>query len=154
MALLMEGAMGSSVGFRRLAMLAIALILVSILRTANADADEGDLEADLLDMNIEDLLDLEVTTASKKKETLTAAPALSHIITREQILRFGYRTVGEALSSILGFYPTSDLAYDYTGVRGFGRSGDSNTRLLVLFDGQRSTPSISMESDSSTAPKP
>ena len=129
--------MDSSFGTRRLAMLAAALILACSLRAANAAAGEDDLEVDLLDMNIEELLDLQVTTASKKEETLTAAPALSHVITREQILRFGYRTVGEALSSILGFYPTTDLAYDYTGVRGFGRSGDSNTRLLVLFDGQR-----------------
>jgi iron complex outermembrane receptor protein len=129
--------MGSSFGIRRVAMLATALFLVCNVLAANAAADEGAPEADLLDMNIEELFDLEVTTASKKKETLTAAPALTHVITREQIRRYGYRNVGEALSSILGFYPTTDLAYDYTGVRGFGRSGDSNTRLLVLFDGQR-----------------
>jgi len=129
--------MGSSIGTRRLAMLARALILVCLVPAASAAAEEGGPEPDLLDMNIEELLDLQVTTASKKKETLTAAPALSHVITRDQILRYGYRTIGEALSSILGFYPTTDLAYDYTGVRGFGRSGDSNTRLLVLFDGQR-----------------
>jgi len=129
--------MGSSLGIRRLAILAAALTLVCGVRAANAAADEPDPEADVMEMSIEELFDLDVTTASKKKETLSAAPALSHVITREQILRYGYRTVGEALSSTLGFYPTTDLAYDYTGVRGFGRSGDSNTRLLVLFDGQR-----------------
>ena len=133
----MKVAMDSSVGTRQLAILAAALILVCSLPAANAAVDEDDPEADFLEMSLEELLDLDVTTASKKRETLTAAPALSHVITREQILRYGYRNVGEALSSILGFYPTSDLVYDYTGVRGFGRSGDSNTRLLVLFDGQR-----------------
>jgi iron complex outermembrane receptor protein len=133
----MSGTKNSSLGARHLAILTAALTLVCGVRAANSAADEGDPEAELLDMSLEELLDLDVTTASKKKETLTAAPALSHIITREQILRYGYRNVGEALSSVLGFYPTSDLAYDYTGVRGFGRSGDSNTRLLVLFDGQR-----------------
>lgn len=134
---LMAGALGSSLATRCLAILVATLILVCGVAAPTAIAEEGDPEADMLDMSIEALLDLDVTTASKKKETLTSAPALSHIITREQIRRFGYRTVGEALSSILGFYPTTDLAYDYTGVRGFGRSGDSNTRLLVLFDGQR-----------------
>ena len=134
---LRAGAPGSSLATRQLAILAAALILVCGVRAPTAIAQEGGPEPDMLDMSIEALLDLDVTTASKKKETLTTAPALSHIITREQILRYGYRNVGEALSSILGFYPTTDLAYDYTGVRGFGRSGDSNTRLLVLFDGQR-----------------
>jgi len=129
--------MGSSLGTRHLAILTAALVLVCSVRAANSAVDAPDPEADVMEMSIEELFDLDVTTASKKKETLSTAPALSHIITREQILRYGYRTVGEALSSVLGFYPTTDLAYDYTGVRGFGRSGDSNTRILVLFDGQR-----------------
>jgi outer membrane receptor protein involved in Fe transport len=133
----MEGFSGSSFATRHLAMLAAALLLVCGERAANASSDRGEPEEEFLDMSIEELLDLDVTTASKKRETLMVAPALTHVITREQILRYGYRNVGEALSSILGFYPTTDLAYDYTGVRGFGRSGDSNTRLLVLVDGQR-----------------
>ncbi len=134
---LMVGALGSSPATRHLAILVATLVLICGVGAPTAVAEEGDPQPDMLDMSIEALLDLDVTTASKKKETLTSTPALSHVITREQILRFGYRTVGEALSSILGFYPTTDLAYDYTGVRGFGRSGDSNTRILVLFDGQR-----------------
>jgi iron complex outermembrane receptor protein len=129
--------MDSSLGTRHLAILATALTLVCSVRAANSAVEEPEPEADVMEMSLEELLDLDVTTASKKKETLTAAPALTHVITRDQILRYGYRNVGEALSSVLGFYPTTDLAYDYTGVRGFGRSGDSNTRLLVLFDGQR-----------------
>ena len=37
-----------------------------------AIAEEADPEPDMLDMSIEALLDLDVTTASKKKEALTA----------------------------------------------------------------------------------
>jgi len=126
-----------SLGLRHIATIAAALILATGARAASEVEAQTEPDADMLDLSIEELLDLDVTTASKKTETLTDAPAFSHVITREQILRYGYRTVGEALSSVLGFYPTTDLVYDYTGVRGFGRSGDSNTRLLVLFDGQR-----------------
>ncbi|HEY5657449.1 MAG TPA: TonB-dependent receptor, partial [Myxococcota bacterium] len=112
---------------------ALLLLVAPLLAGAAAGADD----ADVLEMSIEELLDLEVVTASKKKQSMAEAPAFTHVITREQILRYGYRTVGEALSSLIGLYSSTDLVYGYTGVRGFGRAGDYNTRILVLFDGQR-----------------
>jgi iron complex outermembrane receptor protein len=121
-------------GIARLVIAGLALLLCAP-QAAGAAADDAD--ADLLEMSIEELLDLEVVTASKKKQSVMEAPAFTHVITREQILRYGYRTVGEALSSLIGLYAGTDLVYGYTGVRGFARAGDYNTRILVLFDGQR-----------------
>ena len=41
-----------------------------------------------------------------------------------------------------GFYITYDRNYSWVGVRGFGRLGDYNIRVLVLVDGHRINDNI------------
>src|SRR5207237_9204690 len=41
-----------------------------------------------------------------------------------------------------GFYVTYDRNYSYAAVRGFGRSGDYNDRILLLVDGHRINDNI------------
>jgi iron complex outermembrane receptor protein len=48
---------------------------------------------------------------------------------------FGYRTLGEALQSVNGLYTSTQRDYSYVGIRGFSRTSDYNTRLLLLNDG-------------------
>lgn len=80
--------------------------------------------------------------ASKYEQKVTEAPSAVTILTSEDIQRYGYRTLGEALLSVRGFYQSYDRAVARVGVRGFGTPGDSNSRLLLLLDGQRTNDSI------------
>ena len=59
-----------------------------------------------------------VVGASKHEQKITEAPSAVSVITAEDIRHFGYRTLGDLLRSVRGFYVTSDRAYNFTGLRG------------------------------------
>lgn len=92
---------------------------------------------DLADLPLEDLLRVEVSTASRFTQDAREAASQVQLITAEDIARHGWRTLGEALASLPGFYLSDDRAYQYLGARGFLIPGDYSTRFLLLLDGQR-----------------
>jgi len=69
-------------------------------------------------------------TATLYARTLAQAPARVNVITEREIRRYGYRTLGEVLENVAGFYVTSDGVQTYVGVRGFNLPGDYCTRIL------------------------
>ena len=92
---------------------------------------------DLTSLPIEQLLNLEVITASKIPQKISEVPSSVTVITADDIRRYGYRTLAAILNSVRGVYVTYDRNYNYVGTRGLGRPGDFNTRLLILIDGRR-----------------
>ena len=76
-----------------------------------------------------------VGAASKQALSVDQAPASVTVLTREELLGFGYQTLAEALRAVRGMFLTDDRIYTYVGLRGFSPPGDLNTRLLVLWDG-------------------
>ncbi len=80
--------------------------------------------------------------ASKYEQKVTEAPSSVSIITSSEIKKYGYRTLADILRSVRSFYITYDRNYSYVGVRGFGRPGDYNSRILLLIDGHRTNDNI------------
>ncbi len=78
-----------------------------------------------------------VSTASRYPQKVTDAPSAVTIVTSADIGAHGYRTLADILRGVRGFYVTDDRNYSYLGVRGFGRPGDYNSRILLLVDGHR-----------------
>lgn len=95
---------------------------------------------DITELSLEELISIRVDSvfgASKYEQKVTRAPASVSIVTSDEIKKFGYRNLADVLRSTRGFYVTADRNYSNLGVRGFGRPGDFNTRLLLLVDGHR-----------------
>ncbi len=90
---------------------------------------------DIQYVSLDSLLNIKISAAAKYKQSIGEAPASVTIITSEDIDRYGYRTLDEALMSVRGFYTRNDRNYVYLGVRGFSRPGDYNNRILLLING-------------------
>ena len=92
---------------------------------------------ELESMSLEDLMNIPVYAASRHEQKSSEAPSWVSIVTSDDIRKYGYRTLEDLLKSVPGFYVNNDRNYSYVGVRGFGRPGDYNTRILLLVDGHR-----------------
>ena len=111
--------------------------LAASLATAVA-AGKDRAGPDLGALSLEQLMNVEVVYAASKVEQDTReAPASVTLITAAEIRAYGYRTLGDILRGVRGFFITYDRNYTYVGARGFDRPGDYNSRLLLLIDGYR-----------------
>ncbi|CAN5321647.1 N/A [soil metagenome] len=83
-----------------------------------------------------DLLDQEnqVFAASRYVQTLAETPANVSVISRDDIARFGYRTIAEALHTLPGFY-NSASQWPAVGLRGVAVPGDFGSRVLYMING-------------------
>jgi len=99
-------------------------------------------ETGLTELSIEELLNVEVYSASKFAQKTTEAPSSVTVITAADIKNYGYRTLVDLLNSVRGMNISYDRNYNYLGVRGSGRTGDYNSRMLLLVDGYRLNDSV------------
>ena len=93
--------------------------------------------ADLSELALEDLLRVDVVSASRFAQSAEEAPATVSVIGEEELRSHGYRNLAEALVTLPGVYSSYDRGYRLLGVRGFNRPGDYGSRLLLLTDGAR-----------------
>jgi outer membrane receptor for ferrienterochelin and colicins len=122
----------------RAAMLTLGLALAATLHseTNDSSASTGELKK----RSLEELMQMEIPTvygASKHEQKTTEAPSSVSVVTRDDIQKFGYRTLAELLNGVRGFYVTYDDSYHAIGVRGVNLPGDYGGRMLIMVDGHR-----------------
>ncbi len=112
-------------------------ILGALTAFAFFPAGAADLRAaaDLVELSLEQLANIEVTSVSRRAERLADAPASIFVITNEDIRRSGVVTLPEALrlAPNLQVARTSSSGYAISA-RGFNNS--IGNKLLVLIDGR------------------
>ena len=115
----------------------MAWAAVAVVFGGNASAESVD---DLRHMSLSELGSIDVTSVQKTPQALADAPAAIYVITHEDAVRSGARTLAEILrlAPNLQVYQTSASHYVVTA-RGFnGNTGAQNfsNQLLVLIDGR------------------
>ncbi|OAJ69867.1 hypothetical protein A7976_11830 [Methylobacillus sp. MM3] len=120
---------------------AICVLLVSFPAAQAAESPALTAEQ-LIDIPFEQLVTLEVSSASRYPQKISEAPSAAVVVDSDEIRTYGYRTLADVLRSMPGLYISDDHSWSYIGVRGFSRPGDYNTRVLLLVDGYRVNDNI------------
>lgn len=112
------------------------LILIAPMRFCWAQPNHSDDSLEYLkNLSIEELLQTEITSVSKKSEQLFDATAAVFVITQEDIKRTGVRSIPEALRMVPGLQVAHINGSTYAiTARGF--NDWFSNKLLVLVDGR------------------
>lgn len=105
-----------------------------IMHSAPALAEEIDAD-DLLDLSLEELSNIEVTSVSKRSEKASEAAAAIYVVTQDEIRRSGATSIPEALRMVPGLSVAQSGARQWAiSSRGF--NDQFANKLLVLIDGR------------------
>lgn len=111
------------------------LLTLSGINLAAQEVDEDAEE--YLNMSLEELMDVEVVTASKKAESVYDAPGILSVVTRDEIDKFGARTLRDVLQRMPGVYVTGSYLWpqNMVAVRG-DLPTHINNHTLILMNGR------------------
>lgn len=112
-----------------------AFIVSSLLSITGLSAAENLSDDDLLNMSLEELISMEVTSVSRKKQRLMDSAAAVYVLSREDIQRSGVTTLADALRMVPGMQVAQMNSNSWSiSARGFNYIFAN--KLLVLMDGR------------------
>ena len=108
----------------------IAALLLVIAGAASADAP-----VDVTDIDLDDLLEVQVSSPSKKDQPFADVPSAITVLRGEDLVRMGVTTLAEALRAVPGVQVARVSAHSWAiSARGFNDT--FSNKLLVLIDGR------------------
>jgi len=120
---------------RRLTLVcALSVVFAGVPQTLAAQLDANEPE-DFFDMSIEELMDIRITTASKKEEKLFETPAAAYVITSEDIRRSGATSIPDALRMVPGLH-VARMNSNKWAVTSRGFNSEFADKMLVMIDGR------------------
>ena len=120
-----------------LAVLFFAMLAVFSANVYAEEAETGEAETgDMWEMGIDDLLDMEVTTASKTKRRVSEAPAIVSVITQQEIEDMGARSMEDILRTVVSLDPIMNYYNDtQISIRGISSGRGRNNKIKIMMDG-------------------
>ncbi len=106
---------------KNLTMLMIVLLTLLFSTYVSAAEPEEDVDLDeMMSMDLDDLLNMEVSVASKSNEKLSDAPGIVGVITRREIDAFGYKTLADILNRCTSMYflGSDNFFFNQMNIRG------------------------------------
>ncbi|RMG44840.1 MAG: TonB-dependent receptor [Candidatus Dadabacteria bacterium] len=112
------------------------LIILVYIAAGPTQAAPGDVEAeDLLNLDLEELMQVEITSVSKKAEKLFTAPSAIFVITEQDIRRSGATSIPELLRMVPGLH-VAQIDANKWAIASRGDNSLFANQLLVLIDGR------------------
>ncbi len=115
-------------------------ILLMLCRSLTGAAQENSNLDELLDLSLEELLNIPITTATKTSGKLDTAPSVIDVVTADQIKQRGYQNLGQVLNDIANNHEDRSnwgIGEPTHQNVGFGFRFDTGQNILILFNGQR-----------------
>jgi outer membrane receptor for ferrienterochelin and colicin len=109
---------------------------ISAVSTKDTAAELGATE-DLMDLSLDDLMNVKVTTTSKTEEKITDAAGVISVVNQDEMKRFGSRTLKDVLMRM----PSINMSTTYIGdrsclsIRG-DQIGAAQNHMLLLINGR------------------
>lgn len=114
----------------------LSLLCAGLLLSAVTFADGINGTSDeLMDLSLEELLNVEVTSVSRRSQSLSTAAAAVFVVTQQDIRRSGATTIPEALRMVPGIN-VAQIDGNKWAVSARGANGRFAAKLLVLMDGR------------------
>src|SRR5689334_17744805 len=109
------------------------LVFIALACSERMRPDDGkspSVPANVVNMSLEQLMDVTIVSATLHRQRIGDAPASVSVVTAEDIRKYGYRTIAEALGSVRGLYISTDRSYTFLGARGVSTPGDYGSRYI------------------------
>ncbi|MGL1888799.1 MAG: TonB-dependent receptor plug domain-containing protein [Reichenbachiella sp.] len=111
-------------------------ILLTMFAIMNAQAQDTETETDMLEMSLEDLMNMEVTSVSKKAERLQDVASSIYVLSSDDIEKSGATNLIEALRNVPGFWAMQEsYSSAYTSIRNTTPVTTDPGTILYLLDG-------------------
>ena len=109
--------------------------VAAVLLAANSGAQSQQTMPDFTKLSMEDLMNMQVTSVSKRTQKVADAAAAIFVITQEDIRRSGARSIPEALRLAPGL-EVARIDSNKWAIASRGFNGRFDNKLLVLIDGR------------------
>ncbi len=113
----------------------VSLSCIDFVDAQEVTEESTNQAEDFTQLSLEELMDVEITSASKKRQKLSSVPSAIFVLTQEDLRRSGMTSIPEALRLVPGL-EVARLTANKWAISSRGFNGQYANKLLILIDGR------------------